>query len=243
MEQNAIKDIELIINNTNNLISKLQQKFLESNLCEIVDTSLDIGIKLLLPDTIEDEVIEIKNTIMKEGVIGGIKKAVDCAINFGKNVYGITTGNFESISQLETALKSGGTLDAISNLLDKGINFATSKGLIKNDIKKKLKTGKKVFIKTIDDRLSNKLKEQKDYLKSVNQYVDKWYKAFNEKDFEKMEEIFKELKKYVKETVPFKSTIEEYKKIETLHNVIKNNGKKFDLTDNELELVNALSVS
>lgn len=237
----AMQNTKQIIQNTANMLGNLQQKFSQSMIYNIVDSGLEIGIRVLCPDIIEDNVIDIKDSIMENGISGGIEKIINDINNFGKNTYGIVTGNFSDVSQLESAIKTGGTLDTISKLLDKGIDVANSIGIINKDIKKNLKMGKKILIENIDNKLSEELKEQKGYLKEVNKYIDKWQKYFEKEDFEKMENIFNELTSYIEKTIPFESTISSYKKIETLQNLIKNNNQSFDLSEEELELVEALS--
>ena len=49
-----------------------------------INNAIDIGLKTLLPDLIENQVIDIKNSLMENGLKAGIETAVDSAINFGK---------------------------------------------------------------------------------------------------------------------------------------------------------------
>ena len=63
-------DIEINSNieldNLENL-DKQQNNFLESTLGQVIDSSVDLGLRAILPNFIEDEVIEIKDTLIKEG--------------------------------------------------------------------------------------------------------------------------------------------------------------------------------
>ena len=45
-------------------IEKNQEKFLETNLGKIINSGLDIGLKTILPDLIEDEIIFIKDCLI-----------------------------------------------------------------------------------------------------------------------------------------------------------------------------------
>ena len=56
------------------------------------------------------------------------------------------------------------------------------------------------------------------------------------KEFLKDLEIQKELEK----VVPLESVITKARQLENIHNLIKNNGKNFNLTQEELELANKL---
>ena len=67
-------------------------------------------------DTTEDEMIEIKDSVLNDGFKSGVQMAISKAIDMGKAVQGIFTGNFESISQIKAVIQSGGLLDTISKL-------------------------------------------------------------------------------------------------------------------------------
>ena len=74
--------------------SKEQKNFLESTLGKVINTGLNLGLRVVLPDFIENEVIGIKDTILKEGFGAGIKKCINSAIDLGKSAIGIFTGKF-----------------------------------------------------------------------------------------------------------------------------------------------------
>lgn len=81
-----------------------------------------------MPDLIEDEIIEIKDSFIENGFKKGIKTAVDSAINLGKSAMGIVTGRFENINQMQTAVKTGGIIDGISSVLNYTINKIVDRG-------------------------------------------------------------------------------------------------------------------
>lgn len=71
MEIEKNKNIELkqeIIN------EKSQKNFLETTLGKTINTAIDIGIRALLPDFIDDQIINVKNNLIKNGLQEGIKK-------------------------------------------------------------------------------------------------------------------------------------------------------------------------
>ena len=77
-----------------------------------------------------------------------------------------------------------------------------------------LKGVKKVYLKA---RYSNPIAKESKY----------------KKEYEKLEEQMKDI-------APITKTIEEAKTIEVLHNLIKNNGQDFNLSNEQLELVEKL---
>ena len=112
----------------NDLLNEKDQKnFLETTLGKTINTAIDIGIRAILPDFIDDQVINIKNNLLKNGLKEGISKTIDDTIEIGKSTIGIVTGNFENINQMQTAVKTGGIIDGISTLLDSVINKVQSK--------------------------------------------------------------------------------------------------------------------
>ena len=122
---NLTQNIDLDKNLEN---EKEQKSFLETTLGQVVNTGLDIGIRAVLPDFIEEQVINIKDNILNYGLKDGIKETIDDAIDLGKSVLGIFTGNFENTNQMKLAVENGGLIDGISNLLDLAIDKATVNG-------------------------------------------------------------------------------------------------------------------
>ena len=123
--------MELTVEQGQTLLKNDEQKnFLETTLGKTVNTGLDIGLRVLLPDIIEDQVIDIKDTIIKEGFGEGVKKAIDSVIDLGKSALGIVTGNFENVSQVQTAVKNGGIIDGISGVLDFVLDKTSKLGII-----------------------------------------------------------------------------------------------------------------
>ena len=57
-----------------------------------------------------------------------------------------------------------------------------------------------------------------------------------------MESNFKNIEKYLDKITPLENTINQARKIENLHNLIKNNGKNFNITDNEKILSEKLAI-
>ena len=74
----------------------------------------------------------------------------------------------------------------------------------------------------------------------MDKYINNWKESFEKKDFEKMEKEYQKLEEQLKDIAPLTKTIEEAKTIEMLHNLIKNNGQDFNLSKEQLELVEKL---
>ena len=56
-----------------------------------------------------------------------------------------------------------------------------------------------------------------------------------------MEKAYKNIQNNLNKVVPLESIINEARKIENLHTLIKNNGGNFNITENQLELAEKLN--
>ena len=73
-----------INNNVNKNIEKEQKNIIGEILGKTINLAIDTGVRILLPNAIEDEIINIKDVLINEGLKEGIKnksKHLDCLIN------------------------------------------------------------------------------------------------------------------------------------------------------------------
>ena len=151
-------------------IEKGQNTFLNSTMGKIINMGLNTGIRTLLPNIIEDQVIEIKDAILQNGFKAGIKEAINSAIDLGKSVQGIITGKFENISQARNAIKTGGIIDSVSELLNLAVNKSVKNNLIPNSIGSIIKKGKNVILETIETNIENNFNNQLKSLEYLSKY-------------------------------------------------------------------------
>lgn len=223
-----------------NLIEEKQRNFLQTNLGKAVNMGLNIGIRYLLPDVIENQVIEIKDSLIQNGLKEGIQTAINSSINLGKSALGIVTGKFESIEQMQNAVKSGGIIDSISNVVNYSINKLVDNGNISNSIGNTIKNGKNAILNNITQNIENEFKNQISNMEKLNKYTENWKNYFNNKDFSGMQREYEKIHTKIKEIVPIENTIKTARVVENLHQLIKNNGQDFNLTNEELELAKML---
>ncbi len=225
----------------NNLVNENTQKnFLETTLGKTINTAVDIGIRALLPDFFEDQIINLKDNLLEYGLKDGIKKTIDDCIDIGKSAIGIVTGNFENISQMQNAVKTGGLIDGMSSLLDTVVDKVKNAGLINSTVARTIKQGKNVILNNMESNIEENFQKQYDAIENINKYIDNWKGYFNEKDFINMEKEFEKIEKQLEKIAPIEKTINEARNVELLHNLIKNNGQNFNLTQEQLELVEKL---
>lgn len=213
---------------------------LESKMGKILNSCLDAGIKAVCPNIIDDKLIDIKDAVIENGIEGGIKEIVSSIKDFGKSTLGLITGNFESIEQIELAVKNGGVIDTVSDIIDLAIDSATKNGAIDKDISKLIKKGKKAIVKDFTKSMSEDLLKEQKTLEKIEKYIDEWKEKYDQKNFEGMEKIYKKIERQINKVIPIKNVVEDSKIIENLHNLIKNNDGKFELSEEELELAKKL---
>lgn len=234
-------DIKFDENLNNNLeIEKEQNNFLETTIGKIINTGLDAGIKFLLPDLIEDEVIDVKNAIFEDGIKEGINTAIDNALNIGKSFLGIITGKFENVNQIQKAIENGGIIDSLSGILDKSLDKLNSNGKINENIINIIKKGKNIILDNVSTNIEDMLENEDSKLEKFKNNINEWKEAFNNQDFAKMENKIKIIKENLEEVIPIENVINEAKTIENIHEKIKNNNKDFNISELELEAAKVL---
>ena len=237
MENTLDNNIEI---NNNLEIEKDQKNFLETTLGKTINTGIDIGIRAILPDYIEEQIIDLKDNFIKYGLKEGIKKSIDDAINIGKSAIGIVSGNFENISQMQEAIKNGGIIDNVSSLLDSVINKVQSNGLINSTVARTIKQGKNSILNNVEKNIENTFNKQIKALNYTEKYIENWKNYFENKDFNGMEKEYKKIKTEMNYLAPIEKMINEARTIENLHMLIKNNGQDFNLTKEQMELAEKL---
>ena len=231
-----------INNDINEIVSeKEQNNFLNSTLGKVVDSAIDVGLRMVLPDFVEDGAIAVKDALLKGGLKEGIDTAINGAISLGKSVQGIFTGKFDDISQARNAIKSGGIIDGISDVLDKVINKTSSSGIIDKNIANLISNGKDAILDSVTNKIEDEFTKQIDSAEKLAKYETNWKEYFENKDFEGMQREYDKIRERLKELLPIENTLKEARVIENLHTLIKNNGQDFNLTKEQLELANMLS--
>lgn len=229
-----------IDNNIN--IGENKNNFFNNIIGKTINNAIDIGLRSLLPDLIEKQIIDIKNSLLENGLKSGIDTAINSTIDFGKSAAGIVTGNFENISQVKTAIGDGGIIDTISDLLDKVINKSYEKGYINKTVFSIIKNGKNVLLDNITNNIKSELDEQSNSVEKLEKYLKNWEEQYKKKDFEKMEEEYSKIEKESEKIIPLENVVKQTQRVKVLHKLIKNNGQNFNITEDEERLANNLAM-
>ena len=223
-------------NNLNLDIANRQKSFLETNIGKVVDSAVDLGIRTVLPNLIEDQVIDIKNIILDQGFKEGLSEIINTGLDFGKSAIGVITGNFENVNQIQMAVKKGGIIDSISRLLDFSINLANKSNLINNDVAAVIKSGKDTIMENITLKVEDELTAQIKEIEKLEKYCQNWQEAFENKDLTEMNKIYKNIQKHEKEILPIEKVINNIRKIDNIQELMKKKESVADITESELVL-------
>lgn len=227
-------------NNLGNVTYEKQKSFLETSLGQVINGGIDLGLRAVLPDIIEDEIIEIKDSIITDGFSAGVKTAIDNVVDMGKSVLGIFTGKFDNMSQVKNVIKSGGLIDSVSDVLDWGIKKSKQNGLINNTTASLIQKGKNTILNTVNNSIENNLTSQMESIEKIDKYISNWNGYYQNQDFNNMEKQYKKIEKELNNVLPLEDVITKARKLENLHELIKNKGGDFNLSKEELELANKL---
>ena len=229
-------------NQLNNNIEIKQNNFLQSSLWKAINNGINIGIRYALPNWAEDKIIELKDNLINYGLKEGVSKTIQSVIDTGKSAAGIVTGNFENINQINEAIKNGGIIDSVSEIFDSVLYKIQETGKINDITYNLIKNGKDSILNNVEKNIETTLTNQIASSQKMDKYINNWKEYYNKKDFNSMEKEYKKIKTELKQLVPIENTINNARNIEVLHNLIKNNGQDFNLTNEELELAKKLSL-
>ena len=229
-------------NRLTNSIELKQNEFLQSTIGKAINNGINIGLRYILPDWVENKIIELKDNLLNYGLKDGIRKTIESAINTGKSATGILTGNFENINQINEAVKSGGIIDSVSDLMSTVLRTLKNNGKIDNTTYNIIQGSKDAILNNVEKNIEITWNNQIASSRRMEKYLENWKTYYSQRDFQGMEKEYQKIKTELKELVPIENTINNARTIETLHQIIKNNGQNFYLSDEQRELAEKLSI-
>ncbi len=234
-----LENINELGNKLNNNLEYLQNNFLKTNIGQLANTAVDFGLKVLLPDFVENEVIEVKDAFITGGIEDALNKTLENAIELGKKVLGINNSDFKSIVQAKDALKEGNYLEGISNTLNFVIEKLEKSNLISSNVSSLIKNGKDIILNNIDSNVENEFEQEIKALGKIEKYIANWEKFYSNKNIDGMNNELNKIEKQMKKILPIENIIKNVNKIENINNLI-NNSENFDFNNVYLELANQI---
>lgn len=236
-------NIEKGVENINSLTvtKENQNQFLQTTLGKTINGALDIGLRWILPDVIENQVIEIKDALLQNGLKEGINKAIEEALEFGKSTLGIVTGKFDNVNQIQTAVKKGGIIDTISDSLDSVLNFTVKKDIVPRTVASVIRSSKNTLLDSIQNNIGKTMTEQIRGIEKIDKYITQWNGYLKQESFEGMEREYQKIKEQLRELVPLEQTLKKARELENLHLLIRNRGGDLNLSQEEMQLAKILT--
>lgn len=234
-----LENINELGNKLNNNLENLQNNFLKTNIGQLANTAVDFGLKVLLPDFVENEVIEVKDAFITGGIEDALNKTLENAIELGKKALGINNSDFKSIVQAKDALKEGDYLEGISNTLNFVIEKLEKSNLISSNVSSLIKNGKDIILNNIDSNVENEFEQEIKALGKIEKYIANWEKFYSNKNIDGMNNELNKIEKQMKKILPIENIIKNVNKIENINNLI-NNSENFDFNNVYLELANQI---
>ena len=225
-----------IMSNIN--LEKFQDDFLNSTVGKIVNSSIDIGLKSLLPDFMEEEVIDVKNAFLTDGFQKGIESAITNTIEVGKKVLNITDA-YDDINQIVDSFKNGKLINGISSVIDLTVDGLNSMDVISKEVSDIIKSGKDILVESIENNVSNEFTAEGKIVDKINKYTDNWMNCYKNKDLEGLNKEFKKIQNQIKKIVPLESIINNVNKMININELIKNS-EEFDFNEVYLNLAENL---
>ena len=144
----------------------------------------------------------MKKALLENGIKDGLHTATECVVDIGKSISGIFTGKFENISQVQTAIGSGGVIDTFSDLIDKASNKIYQKGIINSQIKSAIIGGKDIILNNVTSNIKNEMNFQERNIHNIGKYVDNFNVYLDNKDFDGMTKEWKKIQSNLKNIIP-----------------------------------------
>ena len=199
----------------------------------IANTGLEIGLKAILPDFIEDDILDIKDKFVQEGFSKGIQEIINKGEDIGKSIQGIFTGKFETVEQIKRLVQTDGILDGASDIIDKVLKSLVNKKKISKSTYNLIKTGKKEILNSLENELEGYYKLNEYSLENLSELCQEWKESYKREDYSEMEKNMKKIKQKLNKNLTIETIINEARNLEKIQKYIEEKGSLENLTENE----------
>lgn len=207
---------------------------------QVVNKALDIGLKLVLPDFIEQDIIGIKDAFIQNGFTAGIEEAKERADEIYKSVTGLFTGEFDKTGEIKRLIEKNGILDTASLLTDKIIKILVDKKVISKATGNIIKTGKKEILNILESELNQYYSIDEYDLEKMQTQIEEWKQSYKNQDYEGMEKTAKKLSQTLQKNEKLEKILEQARNIEKSQEYIEKKGSIENLTKAEKKILESI---
>ena len=100
--------------------------------------------------------------------------------------------------------------------------------------------GRETIITTVHQVLNSIFEHHMRAEHRVLENIENWNNAFKEQDFKEMENIYARIQEDLSMLMPLSGSLNELGRLQNLHNLIKNNGNNFDISEHEKNVAGML---
>ena len=220
------------------LIEDLKQiKDIKIDIGNLANTGLEFGLRAVLPDFIEDDIIDIKDKFIQEGFTEGVKETYEKVKDIGKSIQGIFTGKFESVEQVKRLIQTDGILDGTSEIIDKILKNLLNKKKISKSTYNLIKTGKKEIMNSLENELESYYKIDTYSLEKIEEYCQEWKENYFKGNYKEMQKSINKIKQRLDKNESIEKIIKQAREIEKIQKYIEEKGSIENLSESERMLI------
>lgn len=212
-------------------------KDIKIDIGNLANEALDIGLRTILPDSIEEDIIDIKNKFIEEGFTEGLKETNEKIKDILKSIQGIFTGKFENIDQVKRLIETDGILDSASEIIDKISKNLLNKKIISKSTYNLIKKGKKDILNSLESKLESYYKIDTYNLEKIEEYCQNWKKSYNEGNYKEMKNNINKIKQKLEKSEEVEKIINQARELEKIQKYIEEKGSIENLSESEKKLI------
>ena len=222
------------------LVQNLNEINISKIIPDLANHALDLGLKTILPDFIENDVIKIKDAFLENGFTAGLEEAKEKAEEVYKSIKGVFTGEFDSLGEIKKLLQKGGILNTASKMTDKILKIVLDTGIINKTTYNMIKTGKNAILNTLESDLNTYLKIDEYDLEKMQTQIEEWKQSYKNQDYEGMEKTAKKLSQTLQKNEKLENLLEQARNIEKSQKYIEKKGSIENLTKAEKKILESI---
>ncbi|MCL2382801.1 MAG: hypothetical protein FWC79_01160 [Oscillospiraceae bacterium] len=223
-------------------IAREQDRFFDTTLGRVINRGIDLGIRAIFPEFLENKVIDVKDALINEGLNSAIRTAIDQTLELGRRALSdFLTRGFRNVSDARDVLETGDLLANVSKELDHVIERTERNNADRLNIGSNLSERKAMLLEMVRRDVDSCISEQIELTDTINSHITKWNDALQKGNFRSMENEFAQVQEKMVAVMPTENMIKDVRTLENLHNLIKNNGRDFNISEYERKVAEILA--